>query len=227
MAALVDAQRRRAATTWPCSTTTAASSQRARPREARSRSPLYKTLSDGRRADLGRAPTVISSASGRSTCASRGSSARPTGRRLAALLRENSRDAATRYVIFSTDEGATWSEPRELPGALTGDRHVAAIRARTGGSSSSFRDMAHESPTKGDWVGLGRHVRRHRRRPRGAVPRAAHGQHRGRRLRLPRASSSCPTAPSSTTTYGHWTEGEEPYVVSVRLKLDELDDLAR
>ena len=29
------------------------------------------------------------------------------------------------------------------------------------------------------------------------------------------------------TTYGHWTEGEEPYVVSVRLKLEELDGLVR
>ena len=26
-----------------------------------------------------------------------------------------------------------------------------------------------------------------------------------------------------TTTYGHWTQGEPPYIVSVRLKLEELD----
>ena len=25
------------------------------------------------------------------------------------------------------------------------------------------------------------------------------------------------------TTYGHWTAGEQPYVVSVRFNLDELD----
>jgi hypothetical protein len=29
-----------------------------------------------------------------------------------------------------------------------------------------------------------------------------------------------------TTTYGHWTGGEEPYVLSVRLKLEELDELS-
>jgi hypothetical protein len=29
------------------------------------------------------------------------------------------------------------------------------------------------------------------------------------------------------TTYGHWTSGEPPYIVSVRLELDELDRLAR
>jgi hypothetical protein len=30
-----------------------------------------------------------------------------------------------------------------------------------------------------------------------------------------------------TTTYGHWTEGEMPYIVSVRLKLAELDGQAK
>jgi hypothetical protein len=29
------------------------------------------------------------------------------------------------------------------------------------------------------------------------------------------------------TTYGHWTVGEEPYIMSVRLTLAELDRLAR
>ena len=29
------------------------------------------------------------------------------------------------------------------------------------------------------------------------------------------------------TTYGHWTEGEPPYIVSVRFKLSELDALAK
>ena len=30
-----------------------------------------------------------------------------------------------------------------------------------------------------------------------------------------------------TTTYGHWTQNELPYVASVRLKLSELDTLAK
>lgn len=30
-----------------------------------------------------------------------------------------------------------------------------------------------------------------------------------------------------TTTYGHWTKGESPYIVSVRLKLSELDERAK
>jgi len=28
------------------------------------------------------------------------------------------------------------------------------------------------------------------------------------------------------TTYGHWTEGQMPYIVSVRFKLEEIDKLA-
>jgi hypothetical protein len=30
-----------------------------------------------------------------------------------------------------------------------------------------------------------------------------------------------------TTTYGHWTAGEPPYIVSVRLKMSDLDMRAR
>jgi hypothetical protein len=30
-----------------------------------------------------------------------------------------------------------------------------------------------------------------------------------------------------TTTYGHWTAGEQAYILSVRFKLDELDALAK
>ena len=30
-----------------------------------------------------------------------------------------------------------------------------------------------------------------------------------------------------TTTYGHWTEGEPPYIVSVRMKLSDIDAIAK
>ena len=30
-----------------------------------------------------------------------------------------------------------------------------------------------------------------------------------------------------TTTSGHWSKGEKPYIVSIRLKLDELDTMAK
>src|SRR5262249_43366681 len=69
---------------------------------------------------------------------------------LAVLLRENLR-LRNSHVIFSRDEGRTWAEPRELPGALTGDRHTAKYTP-DGRLFISFRDTTLESATKGDWV---------------------------------------------------------------------------
>ena len=75
----------------------------------------------------------------------------PDGKRLAALLRENRRRRNS-HVIFSADEGRSWSTPRELPAALTGDRHTARY-APDGRLFISFRDTTRESATQGDWVG--------------------------------------------------------------------------
>jgi hypothetical protein len=44
-----------------------------------------------------------------------------------------------------------WTEPKELPGALTGDRHTAKY-APDGRLFVSFRDTTLVSPTRGDWV---------------------------------------------------------------------------
>src|SRR5690606_35439714 len=74
----------------------------------------------------------------------------PDRRQVAMLLRENSRTRNS-FTTFSDDEGRTWSEPVELSGSLTGDRHQA-IYTPDGRLFISFRDMAHDSPTRGDWV---------------------------------------------------------------------------
>ncbi|HUT34189.1 MAG TPA: sialidase family protein [Planctomycetota bacterium] len=144
----------------------------------------------------------------------------PDGRQLAALLRENSRQFNS-FVIFSDDEGATWAEPRELPAALTGDRHQGRY-APDGRLFLSFRDTTRESPTKGDWVGwVGTYD---------DIAQGREGQYRVRLMdnhkgadcaypaveRLPDGTFVC-------TTYGHWTPGEAPWIAGVRFKLEELD----
>ena len=75
----------------------------------------------------------------------------PDGKQIAVLLRENSRRLNS-FVIFSDDEGKTWTDPRELPAALTGDRHTARYTP-DGRLFVTFRDRTHVSPTSGDWVG--------------------------------------------------------------------------
>lgn len=152
-----------------------------------------------------------------------GSIRSPDGKQIAVLLRENSRTRNS-FAIFSNDEGSTWTEPRELPGSLTGDRHTGRY-SPDGRLFISFRDMAHESPTKGDWVGwVGTYE---------DIVSGAEGQYRVR-LKDNHKASDCaypgvevlPDGTFITTTYGHWEKGEQPYILSVRLKLEELDKMA-
>lgn len=144
----------------------------------------------------------------------------PDGTRLAALLRENRRVKGS-HVLFSSDEAATWSAPRELPAALTGDRHVLRY-AKDGRLVATFRDMAAGSPTRGDWVAWVGTWR--------DIVDGSPGQYRVRLMKN-HDGTDCAYAglerlPDGTfvaTTYGHWTAGEPPYVVSVRFTLAELD----
>ena len=139
------------------------------------------------------------------------------------LLRENSRKLNS-FVIFSDDEGKTWTPPRQVPGALTGDRHVGRY-APDGRLFITFRDMTLESPTRGDWVGwVGTYD---------DIVRGREGQYRVRLMKNPKAADCAypglellPDGTFVTTTYGHWTAGQQPYIVSVRLRIEELDGLA-
>ncbi len=139
---------------------------------------------------------------------------------VALLLRENSRRMNS-FVIFSGDEGETWSDSREMPGALTGDRHTGKY-APDGRLFISFRDRTLDSTTWGDWVGwVGTWE---------DIAGNREGQYRVR-LMDNHQSADCaypavevlPDGTFVTTTYGHWTEGEQPYIVSVRFTLAELD----
>ncbi|MFW6163849.1 MAG: exo-alpha-sialidase, partial [Planctomycetota bacterium] len=144
----------------------------------------------------------------------------PDGRQLCVLLRENSRTYNS-FAIFSDDEGEHWSEPRELPGSLTGDRHQGCY-APDGRLFLSFRDTTHESPTKGDWVGwVGTYE---------DIVEGREGQYRVRLMDNHKGADCAYPAiellPDGTfvvTTYGHWTPGEAPWIASVRFTLAELD----
>jgi NADH:ubiquinone oxidoreductase subunit len=144
----------------------------------------------------------------------------PGGDQIAALLRENSRQHNS-FVILSGDEGETWSEPHELPGALTGDRHTARY-APDGRLVVTFRDTTHVTPTPGDWVAwIGTYD---------DIATGREGQYRVRLMKNHHqrdcAYPGLELLPDGTfvaTTYGHWTPGEAPYIASVRFCLDEID----
>ena len=174
----------------------------------------------------------------------------PDGKQIAVLLRENSRRMNS-HIIFSNDEGKSWSVPRQLPNALTGDRHQA-IYTPDGRLVISFRDnspgiarfnrMKDEckncneemlyknagavSPTAGDWVAwVGTY---------NDLVEVNEGQYRIRFKDNTKGMDCCYPAlellPDETivaTTYGHWDEGEEPYILSVRFKMEEIDKLAK
>jgi len=148
----------------------------------------------------------------------------PNGKQLAVLLRENRR-VRNSYAIFSSDEGKTWTPPRELPAALTGDRHALRY-APDGRLVATFRDTAHESATRGDWVAwIGTYE---------DIAAGREGQYRVRLMdnhhRWDCAYPGLELLPDGTfvtTTYGHWTKGEQPYIVSVRFKTEEIDTLAK
>lgn len=145
----------------------------------------------------------------------------PDGKTQAMLLRENRRKKNS-HVMFSSDEGKTWSPPRELPNALTGDRHTAKY-APDGRLLISFRDMHKESPYYGDWVAwVGTY---------GDIEQGGAGQYVVRlKDNLVRTDCAYPGVEILSegtfviTTYGHWTAGQPPYILSVRLKLSELDE---
>lgn len=151
----------------------------------------------------------------------------PDGKQIAVLLRENKR-VKNSHVIFSGDEGQTWSKPREVPNSLTGDRHTAKY-GPDGRLFISFRDAPKKgdlTSTTGDWVGwVGRYE---------DIASGLNGQYRVR-LKDNHLGRDCaypgvellPDGTFVTTTYGHWTANESPYILSVRFTLQQLDQLAQ
>ena len=108
----------------------------------------------------------------------------------------------------------------ELPRELTGDRHTGKY-LNDGRLFLSFRDTAPNSPTKGDWVAwVGTYDDIIKRTP---------GEFRIR-IKDNKHSWDCaypgvellPNGEIVTTTYGHWDEGKNPYILSVRINIKDL-----
>ena len=113
------------------------------------------------------------------------------------------------------------SSPRQLPAALTGDRHTA-IHTGDGRLFISFRDTTLESSTKGDWVAwVGTWE---------DIVEGREGQYRVRVMdNHVRGDCAYPAVLQQadgtivTITYGHWTPGESPWIACRRMTMDDLD----
>lgn len=98
-------------------------------------------------------PRVVASVSGKNPCEPFVFRS-PAGDELCCLMRENTHQGRS-LMMFSSDEGETWSEAVDTPWGLSGDRHMG-VQTDDGRLVFAFRDMAPGSSTRGHfvaWVG--------------------------------------------------------------------------
>ncbi len=156
----------------------------------------------------------------------------PGGREIAVILREN-RHTARSMVVFSADEGVTWTKPIDTPWGLTGDRHEGVLLP-DGRYVIAFRDQAIGSRTKGQyvaWVGTWDDIKK-----RGSGQYRIHLLfHKGGLFgdtgwNGDTGYSGVELLPDGTivcTTYmKQWTDARKSSVVSTRFKINETDALA-
>lgn len=178
-------------------------------------------------------PTVVASVDGKNPCEPFVFRS-PDGQELCCLMRENTHKGRS-LVMFSSDEGGTWSKPVDTSWGLSGDRHIGV---QFGGASAgdpnekrmifAFRDMAPNSPTRGHfvaWIGTYQDIKDGRP-----------GQFRVKLLHNHASRvSDCgypglellPDQTVVATTYLKYQPDENKHsVVSVRFNLQELDALA-
>jgi hypothetical protein len=187
----------------------------------RDRSPLevVQTLS----ADGGltwSAPRVVAAVAGKNPCEPFAFRS-PDDAELCCLMRENTHTGCS-LMMFSRDEGQTWSTPVDTSWGLSGDRHMG-VYAADGRLVIAFRDQAPQSPTRGHfvaWVGTYDDIR--------------HGRPGAYRIKLLHsyAGGDCgypgmerlPDGTIVATTYIKYRPGAEKHsVVSTRFKLNETD----
>ena len=165
----------------------------------------------------------------------------PDGEELCCLMRENTylskppdrpdlphshyRKWGRSLVMFSRDEGVTWSTPVETPWGLGGDRHQG-VQTEDGRMVIVFRDMTNDSPTWGHfvtWVGTYDDIKTGRP-----------GQYKIKLLHhhADDGDTGYPGIELLTdgtivaTTYVKYRPGnEQNSVVSVRFRLEETDEL--
>jgi hypothetical protein len=167
---------------------------------------------------------------------------RRDGKRIALLFRPEKR-LTNSMVAFSDDAGLSWTDPRELPGALTGHRHesVNLPDGRTMVFMRDYSPLHPQNPSHGDWVAwVGTFD---------DLERGGEGQYRIRLRRNYGNSTNnnigdcgysgvelLPGGKVLAITYGHWDlvpgskhpnhpdgRGQPPYILQVKLDPQQTD----
>lgn len=143
----------------------------------------------------------------------------PDGGELCAVLRDNVKGSLSK-LVFSRDEGQTWTAPENAAWSLTGHRHHG-VQLKDGRWVIAFRDTAPKSPTAGHfvaWTGAYDDIRNRRA---------------GRRIKLLHsyAGGDCgyaalallPDDSVLATTYiKYWNDARKHSVVGVFIRPDDL-----
>ena len=145
----------------------------------------------------------------------------PDGKELACIMRENAR-TGTSLVMFSQDEGKTWSKPVDTPWGLTGDRHHG-LYLPDGRLVIVFRNTAPNAPAHFiAWVGTYEDIKQGRP-----------GQYRVSLLRTFKDGfypglHQLPDGTIIATTYTNYRQEDVGCsIVSVRFKINEIESMAK
>lgn len=142
------------------------------------------------------------------------------------LMREDKRTGCS-MMMFSRDEGRTWSRPEETPWGLTGDRHHG-VTLPDGRLVVVFRDMAPKSPTHGHFVGwIGTYDAIRSKRPEGTCRVKLIHAHRLIDCGYP-GIHLLPDGTVFVTTYAKYRAGKEKNsIVCTRFRMEEIDERLR
>jgi hypothetical protein len=148
----------------------------------------------------------------------------PDNRELCCLMRENTHTGRS-LMMFSRDEGKTWSVPQDTPWGLTGDRHYG-VYTKDGRLVIAFRDKAIGSETHNQfvaWVGTYDDIRN--KRP-GEYRIKLLTSHDGRGdCGYPGMERLADGTIVATTYLKYRPDNNKHSVVSVRFKIEETDTL--